>query len=466
MEFVKNFLMNAGMMITLAYLANLLYKYGLTRVSPRSKYILSVILLIFAGWLSSFFGFRLPENLIFDLRFVPLIVAAMVYARPWVIIVIGLGIGLMRFTFGISEAALIGFINATTLGIVCALLNIWMRKSRLRLAVKGAITVLVVNIVNVAILALIGLLPFKLYLIEIVPIMLPICIFLSMVMMLLLREFHMEQQRRLQLEHANRLLSRQTEELQEAHHVLEERAHQLLLSSQYKSEFLANMSHELRTPLNSIINLAQMMSEQEYERTPGETKLYSGMIYRSGLDLLELINDVLDLSKVEAGKLEIVQEEVNVSEIPELLHMHFEMTAERKGLQFHILQEQPLPEIILSDSQRIQQILRNLLANAFKFTREGSVTLCIRAEEEHTGDESLSWIVFDVTDTGIGIADAKHQLIFEAFQQADGSITRQYGGTGLGLSISRDLAHLLGGHLRLQSTEGQGSTFSLYLPIR
>ncbi len=466
MEFAKNFLMNAGMMITLAYLANLLYKYGLTRVSPQLKYTLSVVLLIFAGWLSSFFGFRLPQHLIFDLRFVPLIVAAMVYSRPLTIIVVGVGIGLMRFTFGITEAAFIGFINATTLGIVCALLNIWMRQSQARLAVKGTVTVIVVNIVNVLILAVIGILPFQVYLTEIVPVMLPICIFLSMVMMLLLREFHLEQQRRLQIEHANRLLSRQTEELQQAHHVLEERAHQLLLSSQYKSEFLANMSHELRTPLNSIINLAQIMSEQDNERTPGETKMYGSMIYRSGLDLLELINDVLDLSKVEAGKLEIVQEEVNVSEIPELLHMHFEMTAARKDLQFRIVQEQPLPEIIISDSQRLQQILRNLLANAFKFTKEGSVTLCIRVEEDQTEEESLSWIVFDVTDTGIGIADAKHQLIFEAFQQADGSITRQYGGTGLGLSISRDLAHLLGGHLRLQSEEGQGSTFSLYLPIR
>ncbi|WP_322923512.1 sensor histidine kinase [Paenibacillus campi] len=465
MEFVKNFLMNAGMMITLAYLANLLYKYGLTRLSPRFKYILSVILLVFAGWLSSFFGFRLPDHIIFDLRFVPLIVAAVIYARPSIIMLVGLAIGLTRFTFGFTEAALIGCINVTMLGVVCALLNWWMRQSHAKLAVKGLVTVLTVNLVNVINLAVIGILPLKQYVLEILPIMLPTSIFLSTVMLLLLREFHLEQQRRLQIEHANRLLSRQTEQLQQAHSVLEERAHQLLLSSQYKSEFLANMSHELRTPLNSIINLAQMMSEQEQERTPGETKLYSDMIYRSGLDLLELINDVLDLSKVEAGKLKIVQEEVNVSEIPELLHMHFEMTAARKGLQFHITQKQPLPELIVSDSQRVQQILRNLLANAFKFTQEGSVTLHIHVVEETVDDQILHWLVFDVTDTGIGIADTKHQLIFEAFQQADGSITRQYGGTGLGLSISRDLAHLLGGHLRLQSEEGKGSTFSLYLPI-
>ncbi len=466
MEFVKNFLMNAAMMVTLAYLANLLYKYVLIRVSPQFKYILSVVLLIFAGWVSSFFGFRLPEHLIFDLRFVPLIIAAVVYSRPSVIVVIGIGIGLTRLTFGLSEAALIGFINATILGIICALLNVWMRQSHTRLAVKGTVTVVIVNLANTMILAFIGVLPIKQYLTEIMPIMLPTSLFLSMVMLLLLREFHLEQQRRLQIEHANRLLSRQTEELQQAHHVLEERAHQLLLSSQYKSEFLANMSHELRTPLNSIINLAQIMAEQDQERTPGETKLYGGMIYRSGLDLLELINDVLDLSKVEAGKLEIVQEEVNVSEIPELLYMHFEMTASRKDLQFHIIQEEPLPALIVSDSQRLQQILRNLLANAFKFTKEGSVTLRIRVEQEQAEGEQLDWLVFDVTDTGIGIADAKHQLIFEAFQQADGSITRKYGGTGLGLSISRDLANLLGGHLRLHSVEGQGSTFSLYLPMR
>ncbi|WP_411344919.1 sensor histidine kinase [Paenibacillus sp. WLX1005] len=465
MELVKNFLVNTGMLVTLAYLANLLYKYGLSRVSLRLKYILSVLLLIFAGWISSSFGFRLRDNLIFDMRFLPLIVASMVYSRPSMIMLIGFGIGLTRFTYSIDEAAFVGWLNLTILGVVCAVLNVWMRSSTASLLVKGVATVLVVNLTNVLNIATFGVLPPRLYLTEIVPVLLPVSIVLSCVIMLLLREFHLEQQRIMQIEHANRLLSQQTSELQQAHHVLEERASQLMLSSQYKSEFLANMSHELRTPLNSIINLAQLMAEQDNERTPGETKLYSSMIYRSGMDLLELVNDVLDLSKVEAGKLEILYEEVNISEIPELLQMYFEMTAIRKGLVFDIELEPSLPAVIISDSQRVQQILRNLLANAFKFTDQGGVTLHICKRTEADADEYMDWMVFEVSDTGIGIAATQHEMIFDAFQQADGSITRRYGGTGLGLSISRDLANLLGGHLRLHSVEGQGSTFSLYLPI-
>lgn len=465
MELVKNFLVNTGMLVTLAYLANLLYKYGLSRVSLRLKYILSIILLIFAGWISSAFGFRMPDNLIFDMRFLPLIVASMVYSRPSIIMLIGFGIGLTRFTYSVDEAAFIGWLNLTILGVVSAVLNVWMRSSVASLAFKGLMTILTVNLVNTFNIATFGVLPARLYLTEIAPVLLPVSIVLSCVIMLLLREFHLEQQRIMQVEHANRLLSQQTSELQQAHHVLEERASQLMLSSQYKSEFLANMSHELRTPLNSIINLAQLLAEQDDERTPGETKLYSSMIYRSGMDLLELVNDVLDLSKVEAGKLEIVYEEVNVSEIPELLQIHFEMTAARKGLLFHVELEQPLPAVIISDSQRVQQILRNLLANAFKFTHEGGVTLHICKRTEADADEEMDWLVFEVSDTGIGIAATQHEMIFEAFQQADGSITRHYGGTGLGLSISRDLANLLGGHLRLHSVEGEGSTFSLYLPI-
>ncbi|WP_017812552.1 sensor histidine kinase [Paenibacillus shenyangensis] len=462
MEFVKNFLMNAGMMVTIAYIANLLYKYGLSRMSGRAKYASSILLLIFAGWMSSFFGFRLPGNLIFDLRFMPVIVAAAVYSRAWVILLIGFGIGLTRLTFGLSEAAFVGLLNLTILGAVGAVLNVWMRSSAAKLLVKGTVTVLAINLVNTVNIATFGVLPTRTYLTEIMPIMLPVSTVLSAVLMLLLREFHLEQQRMMQLEHANQLLSEQTRELQQTHHVLEERAKQLMLASQYKSEFLANMSHELRTPLNSIINLAQLLYEQEEERTPGETRVYSEMIYRSGLDLLGLVNDVLDLSKVEAGKLEITYEEVSVQEIPELLQMHFEMIAIRKGMEFRVIREEDVPDTIISDSQRIQQILRNLLANAFKFTQQGSVTLHIHRVVE--GEEQLGWLVFDVTDTGIGIAQAQHEQIFEAFQQADGSIARRYGGTGLGLSISRNLANLLGGHLRLQSKEGEGSVFSLYLP--
>ncbi len=461
--FIKNFLMNAGMMVTIAYVANIIYKYALIRFSARIKYISSIFLLIFAGWASCFFGFRLSENVIFDLRFLPLIVAAAVYSRPIVIMLVGIGIGLTRLTFSIDTAAFVGVLNLTILGAVCAVLNIWMRNSAVKLSIKGIVTVLVVNMVNAFDIAVLGVVPTRVYVFEIMPFTLPMSILMSGVFVLILRDFHMEQQRMLQLERANELLYQQTEELQQTQFVLEERAKQLLLVSQYKSEFLANMSHELRTPLNSIINLAQMMADKEDQRTVEETVLYSEMIYRSGLDLLELINDVLDLSKVEAGKLDITYEEVNLRELLEGLRMHFEIMARKKGIAFYTEQEDDIPPTMASDAQRIQQILRNLLANAFKFTQKGSVTLHLylyRCAEDHS-----EWIVFSVQDTGIGIPPSQHQLIFEAFEQADSSITRRYGGTGLGLSISRDLANMLGGYLHMDSTENEGSTFALYLPL-
>lgn len=463
MGFIKNFLMNAGMMVTIAYVANIIYKYALIRFSARIKYISSIFLLIFAGWASCFFGFRLSENVIFDLRFMPLIVAAAVYSRPIVIMLVGVGIGLTRLTFGIDMAAFVGVLNLSILGAVCAVLNIWMRTSTVKLHIKAIVTVLVVNIINTFDIAVLGVVPIRVYLFEIMPFTLPMSIIMSSVFIFILRDFHTERQRMLQLEHANELLYQQTEELQQTQFVLEERAKQLLLVSQYKSEFLANMSHELRTPLNSIINLAQIMADKEDQRTVEETALYSQMIYQSGLDLLELINDVLDLSKVEAGKLEITYEEVALWQLVEGLRMHFEITAQKKGITFATVQDPSVPETIFSDSQRIQQILRNLLTNAFKFTQKGSVTL--RIHTYSNSEDDSEWIVFSVQDTGIGIAPSQHQLIFEAFEQADSSITRRYGGTGLGLSISRDLATMLGGYLSMESQEDEGSIFSLYLPL-
>ncbi|WP_443147176.1 sensor histidine kinase [Paenibacillus sp. KACC 21273] len=463
MGFIKNFLMNAGMMVTIAYVANIIYKYALIRFSARIKYVSSIFLLIFAGWASCFFGFRLSENVIFDLRFLPLIVAAAVYSRPIVIMLVGVGIGLTRLTFGIDMAAFVGVLNLSILGAVCAVLNIWMRNSTVKLHIKAIITVLVVNIINTFDIAVLGVVPIRIYVFEIMPFTLPMSILMSGVFVFILRDFHTERQRMLQLEHANELLYQQTEELQQTQFVLEERAKQLLLVSQYKSEFLANMSHELRTPLNSIINLAQMMADKEDQRTEEETVLYSQMIYQSGLDLLELINDVLDLSKVEAGKLEITYEEVRLWELVEVLRMHFEITAQKKGITFATVQDSHVPETIFSDAQRIQQILRNLLTNAFKFTQKGSVTM--RIHKHWNSEDQSEWIVFSVQDTGIGIAPSQHQVIFEAFEQADSSITRRYGGTGLGLSISRDLATMLGGYLSMESREHEGSIFSLYLPL-
>lgn len=459
----NSFLMNLGMLVTVAYLANVLYKYWFTKTSRKINYILSVLLMIFSSWICMMFGFKLSDNVIFDLRFVPLLIATAVYSQPLTIVLIGFGIGLVRFTFGITEAALVGFLNLTILGIVCAGINIWMRRSNHRFVIKGLIAILIVNAVNTINIAVFGVIPFKQYMLEIMPFVLPLSIGLSIVFAMILRDFQLDRRRSLELKYANEQLRSQTEELQKAKLALEERAKQLALASHYKSEFLANMSHELRTPLNSIINLAQMISEN-YPEEESASADYGRIIYRSGQELLQIINDILDLSKVEAGRLEVVQEKVNVLELPQMLYLQFEQTARQKGLTFEISPDADLPATISSDPQRIGQILRNLLSNAFKFTDEGYVKLGIyRAEPD--GQGAGEFIVFAVKDTGIGIPRDKQAVIFEAFHQADGSISRNYGGTGLGLPISRHLACLLGGRIEVQSDEGRGSTFMLYLPI-
>lgn len=282
---------------------------------------------------------------------------------------------------------------------------------------------------------------------------------------LIIRDFQLGLLRNEQIQHANEQLSAQTEELHKNKLDLEERADQLMMASQFKSEFLANMSHELRTPLNSIINLSQLIEENDDLLTEAEIREYAAIIHRSGDELLMIISDILDLSKVEAGRLDIINEELNVSEIPDLLAMQFAVTAKQKGLDFNISMDENVPPMIHSDPHRVQQILRNLLSNAFKFTKTGYVSLHIHEQEGGEGDAVQHWLVFDVEDSGIGIAPEKHAMIFEAFQQADRTTSRKYGGTGLGLSISNDLARLLGGFISMESKEEKGSRFSLYLPL-
>jgi len=464
MEFSKMFVMNMGMLITFAYLASLFYKYVVIRTSSKFKQIISVFLLILAGWISMVFGFQLNDEVIFDLRFVPLIVAVLTYRQPYSVFLIGLGIGLTRLTFGINDATLAGLINLTILGAVCAGLNVWMRRTDYRLIIKAVFVILIVNMVNSLNIAAFGVIPATYFFSHIMPYTLPAGVVLSFVFTVILRDFQNEQNRIVLIQSTNRLLSLQKEELQRAQAVLEERARQLTLASQYKSEFLANMSHELRTPLNSVINFAQMISENTDTMDKGEIVRFAEMIDQSGQELLALINDILDLSKVEAGRLDVVLEQIGVKQLAEDAMSHFLLVAEKKGIQLQMEQEPGVPETLWSDPQRIQQILRNLMSNAVKFTHQGVVKLTISSEACSEGI-SGRWIVFSIKDTGIGIPKERHQSIFEAFQQADGSISRKFGGTGLGLSISRDLAGLLGGFIQLESAEGEGSTFRLYLPL-
>jgi hypothetical protein len=268
----------------------------------------------------------------------------------------------------------------------------------------------------------------------------------------------------------NREVERKNQEIEQARRSLEEKAEQLALSSKYKSEFLANMSHELRTPLNSLLLLAHLLSDNSDGNLTQKQVEYAHTIYTSGNDLLSLINDILDLAKIESGTMSIELEPTSFTDLRHHLDRTFNQVAQDRNLNFQIHLDESLPRTLYTDPKRLQQVLKNLLSNAFKFTEQGQVKLDIRMVKQgwsidhETLNRAEGVTAFAVSDTGIGIAPDKQQVIFEAFQQADGTTSRKYGGTGLGLSISREITRLLGGELRLTSELGKGSIFTLYLP--
>ncbi|MBW6536722.1 MAG: response regulator [Mariniphaga sp.] len=276
---------------------------------------------------------------------------------------------------------------------------------------------------------------------------------------------------------ANEEMAEQTKILSESEknlHIQQEKLHgmnrELRQASQYKSEFLANMSHELRTPLNSMLILSKLLSENKKGNLVEEQLKSARIIHKSGRDLLELINEILDLSKIEAGKMTYNFDEVNTEEIKsEILH-NFKPVADNKELTFDLNQSADFPEVIFSDKQRLMQIIKNLLSNAFKFTTSGGVKVNMaltpsNVELVNPDLKPENTFFIAVEDTGVGIPQTKVDNIFEAFQQADGSISRKYGGTGLGLSISKQLTRVLGGEIHVESTEGKGSVFTVYLPL-
>ncbi|MEO5809703.1 MAG: response regulator, partial [Sphingomicrobium sp.] len=274
------------------------------------------------------------------------------------------------------------------------------------------------------------------------------------------------------LENEKRQVEAKNFEIDMARRAVEEKAEQLALTSKYKSEFLANMSHELRTPLNSLLILSKLLADNQQGNLNEKQTEFARTIHGAGTDLLNLINDILDLSKIESGTVSIELGDMPMAGLKQHMERTFRQLASEKGLAFDVEFDEALPKTIRTDEKRLQQVVLNLLSNAFKFTAHGGVTLAVRPATEgwsanhpmlHEGQTAIE---ISVIDTGIGIPQGKQKLIFEAFQQADGTTSRKYGGTGLGLSISREIARLLGGELQVRSVPGEGSTFTLYVPMQ
>lgn len=465
MELTRAFFINISILITCAYLFNLVYKNLLVRFSFELKYGLTVLLFILAGYLMMFFSFEIRTGIPdaptvrLDLRFLPVILGLVVLSRPGTFLAMGIGIGILRLTLGWDLVGFYGLITSVCIGLAAEGIAFRFRmQPQLSFWRKAVVSILIVNVLRVISVCVVNLLPLKKFLFEIFPVYFPVNMAVSFLFIYMIRDFQIEQQRVDTVTRANRLLRIRTEDLNQAKQELEAKAILLETASRYKSEFMANMSHELKTPLNSILLLSQLQSEED--TTVQDRIKYGQLIYQSGNELLSLVNDILDLTKVESGKLEILEDRVCLAEVCRSMEEMFRPLAESREIGYRVTVHGEEQVWIWTDPMRLNQILRNLLGNAFKFTEKGWVSLDLTVDPENRE------AVFRVADTGVGIDAEKKGLIFEAFRQEDGSINRKYGGSGLGLSISRQLAERLGGRIELTSEKGKGSCFTLRLPLR
>ncbi|MDF2648213.1 MAG: integral rane sensor hybrid histidine kinase [Paenibacillus sp.] len=457
--FYKSFLINVSILITCSYLFNLGYKIFLQNANVKVKTAVIVCIFIFAGWLTMVFGVRGSGFTLFDLRAVPIIFGTLLFRDPRLLLVIGVGIASARYSItGFTPQAFTGSINIMLLSTLAAFLVSYYKKVSWSYRKKAIISILSINTLQVMGISIFGSVPTDYYLLEVAPYVYPTGILMSSFFVFIIRDFYKEQQRAEQLHQMNITLRQQTRELSESKEQLEEKARQLMQASRFKSEFIANMSHELKTPLNSIIVLSQMIVENEDDPKSLEDKRYADIINKSGNDLLHMINDILDLSKIEAGKMDVMLDMIVMEEMVQMLTTQFKPLMDQKNVRFEVMVSPDVPDVITSDIQKLNQILRNLIMNAIKFTEKGTITLLLQADSPQT-------ISFTIRDTGIGIDPEKHKQIFLAFQQEDGATNRKYGGTGLGLSISLQLSKLLGGTLTLESEKGVGSQFTLHLPV-
>jgi signal transduction histidine kinase len=470
------FFQNISIMVSVMYLASLVYKFSVYRLSPAWKEALFILLAIGSGWITMRYGLVISDSARFDLRFMAIIVAPMFVRRQRSILIIGLGIGVGRLTFGLDLAAAVGFVNIIAMSLLCIAVVRWAERRKKGFYAKMTAIIVSIHLAHVVVIALSGVLPPRFYLLHVAPGSIVLGLALSFGFVLIVRELTVEAERKFQLKvyndrliEQNVIAEQRAAELQAAKKELEQKNEQLLLASRYKTDFLANMSHELRTPLNSMLALSQMLEDNPEGRLSSEEVRYASIIHSSGKDLLGMINEVLDLSKIEAGRMDLHITAFSVSDMLEHLNCSFGPLAAQRGLQFTVSEGAGVPGTIFADGQRLQQILQNMLSNALKFTERGRIGLSVYPVECARGGSagtarSERWLAFSVDDTGIGIPEDKREAIFEAFFQADGTISRQYGGTGLGLAISRRFAALMGGWIGLESEEGAGSRFTLYLP--